>query len=407
MKSSASRYSLLISTVQGSIITSFCTPSQELVNSKGYAETHSSCHLLDKRKKPGLTYDEQQLILNKHNELRGSVERYHTGENGEGVPASIMLKLIWNDEIAASAQGWANECGPVGRHDSWKSRMTKQWMFVGQNAAWNVNDNVRAISYFFDEYKNFVYNVTTIKDIMKVGHYTQLVWATTQYIGCGFAICGKVPYLMCNYGPGGNYRNSIHRPYPSGVKGSECPKPLVYNEASGLCELEPCKPEDENAACGITLKCEDGCRSLCSKDSCQMTRCQKYGGKYGEYVNIGDKYQVTCRSGNKVTKATIVCDITGNKVIEYVTDYDLLYDVSAAAVKTKVCKTPQDIKCGLHYSNVRIPHTPDNCNITVVFDTCPEMCGVCQAENCRAHEYSQDTVPVGSSWTWETVTHYL
>lgn len=47
---------------------------------------------------------------------------------------------------------------------------------------------------------------------MKTGHYTQIVWADTTKIGCG-----KIRYtdskgwialyLVCNYGPTGNYIN--------------------------------------------------------------------------------------------------------------------------------------------------------------------------------------------------------
>jgi hypothetical protein len=44
------------------------------------------------------------------------------------------------------------------------------------------------------------------------GHFTQLVWAGTQKLGCGYAICkGKngTPgnYLVCEYSPAGNITN--------------------------------------------------------------------------------------------------------------------------------------------------------------------------------------------------------
>jgi hypothetical protein len=45
------------------------------------------------------------------------------------------------------------------------------------------------------------------------GHYTQVVWKTTQMVGCGAstAVDGTF-YMVCNYWPGGNIRGT--KPYP-------------------------------------------------------------------------------------------------------------------------------------------------------------------------------------------------
>ena len=48
---------------------------------------------------------------------------------------------------------------------------------------------------------------------MYVGHFTQVVWRSTKYIGCGFAR-GKwdkykdAYYLNCKYYPAGNIKGS-------------------------------------------------------------------------------------------------------------------------------------------------------------------------------------------------------
>ena len=67
----------------------------------------------------------------------------------------------------------------------------------------------------------------------KVGHYTQMVWAETYKIGCGFIMHNRGEWykkvLVCDYGPGGNYVGG--EMYKIGEPGSLC-KGAVEN---GLC----------------------------------------------------------------------------------------------------------------------------------------------------------------------------
>jgi pathogenesis-related protein 1 len=45
------------------------------------------------------------------------------------------------------------------------------------------------------------------------GHYTQVVWAATERVGCGLAQCAGLAFgatIVCNYSPAGN---SGGRPY--------------------------------------------------------------------------------------------------------------------------------------------------------------------------------------------------
>jgi pathogenesis-related protein 1 len=46
----------------------------------------------------------------------------------------------------------------------------------------------------------------------KCGHYTQVVWGTTQQVGCGMAVCrSRGQVWVCNYQPAGNMEGK--RPY--------------------------------------------------------------------------------------------------------------------------------------------------------------------------------------------------
>lgn len=62
---------------------------------------------------------------------------------------------------------------------------------------------------WYMEYKDFKYGANTTNDVLEVGHYTQMVWATTHLVGCGVSHCtgskgplGKDFYMyVCNYAP--------------------------------------------------------------------------------------------------------------------------------------------------------------------------------------------------------------
>lgn len=60
----------------------------------------------------GVTDDERRLILEEHNYLRQTVATGHV----PGQPsAQNMQEMQWDDELAAKAQQWANEC--TFKHD--------------------------------------------------------------------------------------------------------------------------------------------------------------------------------------------------------------------------------------------------------------------------------------------------
>ncbi len=45
----------------------------------------------------------------------------------------------------------------------------------------------------------------------KVGHYTQIIWPTTQRVGCAMASNARDDYLVCRYFPSGNYFGTLLR----------------------------------------------------------------------------------------------------------------------------------------------------------------------------------------------------
>ncbi|XP_023245914.1 venom allergen 5-like, partial [Copidosoma floridanum] len=165
--------------------------------------------------------------LNKHNELRDYVAQ---GSERRGAPgpqpaAKNMQRMVWDNELEKIAQTWANQCS--FEHDTCRNvgRFS-----VGQNIyqAGTSGDprSINVVQAVDSWYKEVVYfdrnDVRQFRDVNSrngkvVGHYTQLVWANSDRLGCGSRNYDdgkyKWKYIVCNYGPTGNWiRQSVYQP---------------------------------------------------------------------------------------------------------------------------------------------------------------------------------------------------
>ncbi len=117
--------------------------------------------------------------------------------------------LIWSAELAGTAQGWASRLGSEGcamRHSGTPG--------LGENLFWASGWRPSAsqvVSTWLQEVRN--YNRTTGGCFPGTvcGHYTQVVWRSTKFVGCGMAACGATQVWVCNYSPPGNVVGQ--RPY--------------------------------------------------------------------------------------------------------------------------------------------------------------------------------------------------
>ncbi|CAG9765269.1 unnamed protein product [Ceutorhynchus assimilis] len=168
----------------------------------------------------GVSQNERNFIVNEHNRLRMMLAKGQVG----GQPRAINLKrMYWDDRLAQAAQNIANTCvyGHVRVSDP-------RWQ-VGQNIAtsWSSNDRKGAnwsepIMNWWNEYRQYKYPGGFS---MATGHYTQMAWDDTKYVGCGYTYFpisnGNMKYqkiYVCNYGPAGNYPRA---PYKTGNSGCE------------------------------------------------------------------------------------------------------------------------------------------------------------------------------------------
>ena len=166
----------------------------------------------------------KQSLLDLHNDLRRRVAK---GEEKGQPPAADMNELVWSDDLADIAQGWANQCDcvfqerevypcfhePTGGRD----RSPVPGRSGGQNIAWGLyggqlTDWVSRARGWYDEV--FDFNATQVDRWVGseggpvIGHYTQFVWANTKQVGCGIITSRKFSYtfhyLACDYYPTGN-----------------------------------------------------------------------------------------------------------------------------------------------------------------------------------------------------------
>ncbi|CAH0558153.1 unnamed protein product [Brassicogethes aeneus] len=61
-----------------------------------------------------------------------------------------------------------------------------------------------------------------------IGHFTQLVWAKSEFIGCAASTDGKKLYFGCNYGPAGNVKGAGILKW--GTPCTECENSLKCNQ---------------------------------------------------------------------------------------------------------------------------------------------------------------------------------
>ena len=152
---------------------------------------------------------------------------------------------MWNTELEEIAQRWADQCS-FG-HDSERSKLdgTKvgQNVFISYNSAQMGEDSVMAAmaspaQNWYDEVTNPGFNSQTVQSYSfdpAVAHYTQLVWADTEELGCAVVYFKDSTWynnlVVCNYASTGNFQNSPI--YKEGPACSACP--AGYRCEDGLC----------------------------------------------------------------------------------------------------------------------------------------------------------------------------
>eukprot|EP01083_Nonionella_stella_P298197 1012430_1 len=280
-----------------------------------------------------LTILEKQAILDLHNELRDRVAG--GGLIPEGHPAATnMNSLIWDDGLANVAQMHLEKsCEPNENVDrkfsikyerdegntkwgipngttfnafdcgspSWSST-DETCIPIGENLMDNRDYPIWGISYnlssiltqieagWWNEYTVWTYGMTSAgcnstTEHTSCGHYTQMAWANTRYVGCGYVNgCSNVGWIwdgifVCNYFPVGNFNGASYPPYTAATSNNECSdcdrdrtecKSMYVSQSTtaGSYADQPYEALCDGGAC--PTMCDGSTSSVLAPDYCNM-----------------------------------------------------------------------------------------------------------------------------------------
>lgn len=273
-----------------------------------------------------LTGLEQKILVDSHNTLR------------RGESSSDMNLMTWDPTLAVIAQNWSDACNFV--HGQGINSSTLNDLGIGQNiyAISSPIDLTGGVFEWFNEKSNFDYDSNSCNTGQVCGHYTQVVWAASNRLGCSYSVCPSLiplnlknaAFLVCNYSPAGNYAGE--KPYLKGEPCTKCNSGQFYCSPDGLCDSS-CKVQSSSCLC----------YAACQNCGTVTTDCR-------------------CQCGTGWTGV----------------------DCSASCVDT-------DSKCGTVPGWPRIWCTPDK---QYVLNACPAMCNKCVAGTpspCNATKVTSTT----------------
>lgn len=196
----------------------------------------------------------QNLILDKHNEIRSKVALGQYNVDDDYLPpAANMPKLIWDCQLELEAQNRAKECS-LGQ-EKINEKMSGLEEVRGENAFYfrtdpfNSSDGVmRGIERMGDEIAIAgIKNLKLARYDKRIGHATQIIWGETRKLGCSIQECAarkdgsldgqKFNVAVCKYYPTGNVFKSSKPTsiYTIGDVGSSCSEGTFIDPTSGLC----------------------------------------------------------------------------------------------------------------------------------------------------------------------------
>ncbi|KAL8570778.1 hypothetical protein ACOMHN_006928 [Nucella lapillus] len=327
-----------------------------------------------------LSQADKDDIVRLHNDIRANVTP----------TATDMMKMIWNNMLAGTAEKWAKQCD--FNHDEMNNRLEPDWpgIQIGQNMGLGHKSFAAMLDRFYSEKErfNYVYGGVYTE---AVGHYFQLVSYESVLVGCAEVRCSNINNIIrvCNYAPA---INAAIPPYKNGTWCGDCPNKC---DSSGrLCD------------CGGKLCYNNG---NIKPDTCQC-ECQR--GKTGENCEnvdcIPEDLFSSCRNGvyskadcsrmgSLIQDPTIcprlcgLCDhMCGGKKCQE--GHQLNYSTCECKCVGSYCDPCRTVQCQNHGTLVQ-----ENCTCTCLAEFTGATCEICPAADaswCAGFSTSLCNTPV-------------
>jgi pathogenesis-related protein 1 len=129
-------------------------------------------------------------------------------------PSPALPPVSWNALLADSAYNYASMCQGSDGLLSHNANRTTDYQalagggnYVGENIFASTAPTVQpanAVDSWMAEASSYDY---ATNDPLAAGHYTQVVWRDSVFIGCAIVDCPSLTYhdtVLCDYMPGGN-----------------------------------------------------------------------------------------------------------------------------------------------------------------------------------------------------------
>ncbi|XP_053499567.1 peptidase inhibitor 16-like [Ictalurus furcatus] len=160
-----------------------------------------------------LTDEQKAQIVDLHNQYRSSVSP----------SAGNMQRMLWDKALSQVAANYAAHC-------RWDHN-PRIFGILGENLFMTLGPLIisQPLNLWFNENRDYYFNNRSCAQGKMCGHYTQMVWANTTFVGCAAQFCADVPnfnvqnatILVCNYYPPGNIMG--RSPYQQGPACAACP----------------------------------------------------------------------------------------------------------------------------------------------------------------------------------------
>jgi hypothetical protein len=122
-----------------------------------------------------------------------------------------LAPLVWDGALAKDAQRWADKLAKENRfdhaHDELSRNKQGENLWMGTANAYSYQEMV---FFWLDERKmaksGVFPDVSRTGNWIDIGHYTQMIWPSTQKMGCAIAHApkGEDEFLVCRYFLAGN-----------------------------------------------------------------------------------------------------------------------------------------------------------------------------------------------------------